>query len=106
VDPDSGGTKTFGSGGSGFGSYSTIDYIFLVFVRDCLTRLNLSKTLNFLQATVAEVITDGSIESLEQYLDIDELPDPEDEPAPIYLLFFWKNITKNWDFCCEFFAKM
>jgi hypothetical protein len=35
-----------------------------------------------LQATVAEVITDGSIESLEQYLDIDELPDPEAEPAP------------------------
>jgi hypothetical protein len=31
---------------------------------------------------VAEVITDGSIESLEQYLDIDELPDPEAEPAP------------------------
>jgi hypothetical protein len=25
----------------------------------------------------------------------------------IYLLFFfWKNITKNWDFCCEFYAKM
>jgi hypothetical protein len=42
----------------------------------------LSKTLNLLQATVAEVITDGSIESLEQYLDIDELPDPEAEPAP------------------------
>ncbi len=30
---------------------------------------------------MAEVITDGSIESLEQYLDIDELPDPEAEPA-------------------------
>ena len=31
---------------------------------------------------MAEVITDGSIESLEQYLDIDELPNPEAEPAP------------------------
>ena len=62
------------------------DYIFSVFVRDCLTRLNLSKTLNLLQATVAEVITDGSIESLEQYLDIDELPDPEAEPAPAQVL--------------------
>ncbi len=28
---------------------------------------------------MAEVITDGSIESLEQYLDIDKLPDPEAE---------------------------
>jgi len=57
-------------------------FFVVVFVRDCLTRLNLSKTLNLLQETVAEVITDGSIESLEQYLDIDELPDPEAEPAP------------------------
>ena len=30
---------------------------------------------------MAEVITDGTIESLEQYLDIDELPDLEAEPA-------------------------
>ncbi len=41
---------------------------------------------NLLQGTVAEVITDGKIETLMQYLDIDELPDPDEaeaaEPAP------------------------
>jgi hypothetical protein len=41
---------------------------------------------NLLQATVAEVITDGNIDTLVQYLDIDELPDPDEaeaaEPAP------------------------
>ena len=76
-------------------------FFVVVFVRDCLTRLNLSKTLNLLQATVAEVITDGSIESLEQYLDIDELPDPEAEPAPNDnpepAESRWKTDRKEWE---------
>jgi hypothetical protein len=54
-----------------------------------------------LQATVAEVITDGSIESLEQYLDIDELPDPEAEPAPNDnpepAESRWKTDRKEWE---------
>jgi hypothetical protein len=50
---------------------------------------------------VAEVITDGSIESLEQYLDIDELPDPEAEPAPNDnpepAESRWKTDRKEWE---------
>ena len=50
---------------------------------------------------MAEVITDGSIESLEQYLDIDELPDPEAEPAPNDnpepAESRWKTDRKEWE---------
>ena len=56
---------------------------------------------NLLQATVAEVITDGNIEPLMQYLDIDELPDPEEaeavEPAAAELApSRWKTNRNEW----------
>ena len=53
-----------------------------------------------LQATVAEVITDGNIEVLEQYVE-DELPDPEAEPAlvdnPEAAESRWKTDRDEWE---------
>jgi hypothetical protein len=55
-----------------------------------------------LQATVAEVITDGTIESLEQYMDIDELPDldlpvPDENPAGDPAESRWKTDRGEWE---------
>ena len=47
---------------------------------------------------MAEVITEGSIETLEQYLDIDELPDPEPAPKDNAVLAQsrWKTNREEW----------